>query len=316
MRGDAIMVNRLHSMAGSAVAIPTPFKDDRIDTMALARLCDRQVERGSSAIIVCGSTGEASALSALEQARVVAVAVEAVSGRVPVIAGCTASATAASVILAAGAARAGADGLLCAPPPYTRPTQDGIIAHIQAVAGAAPLPIVAYDVPSRCAVSIADTTIATLFERQLIVALKDATADLSRPARLQALCGAGLLQMSGDDATAAAYLAMGGDGCISVTANVTPMLCSQMHRAWNEGALAQFASLRDWLNPLHPALFAESNPIPLKAALDQLGLCSGALRLPLTPAAESTQQRLSRVLAELMPREERASQRPRLVLVS
>jgi 4-hydroxy-tetrahydrodipicolinate synthase len=308
------MVNRLHAIAGSAVAIPTPFKDDRIDTMALARLCERQVNHGTSAIIVCGSTGEAPALSALEQARVIAVTVEAVSGRVPVIAGCTAPATAASVVLAAGAARAGADGMLCAPSPYTRPTQAGIIAHMQAVAAASGLPLIAYDVPSRCAVAMADATVASLFERQVIVAIKDATADLSRPARLRALCGAGLLQMTGDDATAAAYRAMGGDGCISVTANVTPMLCSLMHRSWDNRALTQFVSLRDWLAPLHAALFAESNPIPVKAALEQLGLCGGGLRLPLLPAVASTQALLRAVLAEVMPREERAAQRPRLVM--
>jgi len=309
------MVNRLHAVAGSAVALPTPFKDDQIDSMALARLCERQVERGTSAIIVCGSTGEAAALSALEQARVIAVAAEAVSGRVPVIAGCTAPATAACVVLAAGAARAGADGLLCAPPPYTRPTQAGIMAHIEAVAAASGLPVIIYDVPSRCAVAVADATVAALFERQAIVAIKDATADLSRPARLRALCGAGLLQMTGDDATAAAYRAMGGDGCISVTANITPMLCAQMHLAWDKGALPQFASLGDVLAPLHEALFAESNPIPVKAALEQLGLCAGALRLPLLPAVASTQALLRSVLAEVMTREEYAAQRPRLVMV-
>jgi 4-hydroxy-tetrahydrodipicolinate synthase len=283
--------------------------------VALARLCERQVEHGTSAIIVCGSTGEAAALSAPEQARAIAVAVEAASSRVPVIAGCTAPATGASVVLAAGAARAGADGLLCAPPPYTRPTQAGIVAHIEAVAAASGLPVIVYDVPSRCAVAIADATVATLFERHLIVAIKDATADLSRLARLRALRATGLLQMTGDDATAAAYRAMGGDGCISVTANVTPMLCALMHRAWKTGAVKQFASLRDWLAPLHAALFVESNPIPVKAALAQLGLCAEALRLPLLPAVASTQALLQTVLAEVMPREERAAQRPRLVLV-
>jgi 4-hydroxy-tetrahydrodipicolinate synthase len=302
------MTSPLHSMAGSAVAIPTPFQNDRIDSMALARLCERQVERGTSAIVVCGSTGEAAALSLSEHAHVVAVAVETVSGRVPVIAGCTAPATAVSVELAAGAQRAGADGLLCAAPPYVRPTQDGIIAHITTIARAAPLPMVIYDVPSRSAVSITDATVATLFAHGLVVAIKDATGDLSRPPRLHALCGDGLLQMSGDDATASAYRAMGGDGCISVTANVAPMLCALLHRAWDQGDRAQFGSLRDPLDPLHVVLFAESNPIPVKAALEQMGLCSGTPRLPLIPAAKSTHDHLRRLLASVTPREESAFQ--------
>ena len=301
------MITPLGAIAGSAVAIPTPFRDDRIDTTALARLCERQVDRATSAIVVCGSTGEAASLSPAEHEQAVAAAVEAVAGRLPVIAGCTASATSVSVALAAAAARAGADGLLCAPPPYSRPTQEGIIAHMTAVARASDLSLVLYDVPTRAGIGIADATVATLHAQGLIGALKDATADLSRPPRLRALCGDALVQMGGDDATSAAYRAMGGHGCISVTANVTPALCALLHRTWNSGDLAGFARVRDLLAPLHAALFAESNPIPLKAALADLGLCPAAVRLPLTPAIEPTRDRLRRILPRLVEAEESAA---------
>jgi 4-hydroxy-tetrahydrodipicolinate synthase len=310
------MANPLQAMAGSAVAIPTPFRDDRIDTDAIARLCERQTECGTSAIIVCGSTGEAACLSPDEHAKVVSAATEAVARRLPVIAGCTASATAISVALAIGAARAGANGLVCAAPPYNKPTQDGIIAHMRAVAHASGLPLILYDVPSRAAVQITDATVATLQQRELIVAIKDATADLSRPPRLRAMCGEALVQMSGDDATAAAHRAMGGHGCISVSANVTPILCAMLHHTWETGDIAGFAGLRDLLDPLHSALFAESNPIPVKAALEELGLCGSEVRLPLVRAAPPTRDRLRQILATVGQAEERATARPRLALAS
>ncbi len=309
------MNHTLATLTGSAVAIATPFRDELIDMDALARLCERQVDRGTSAIVVCGSTGEASSLSPGEHAHAVSTAVEAVGRRVPVIAGCTAQATAAAVALAARAAQAGADGLLCAAPPYAKPTQEGIVAHIRAVAHASDLPVILYDVPSRSASAIADATVAALYENELIVAIKDATGDLSRPPRLRALCGEALLQFSGDDATAAGYRAMGGHGCISVTANVTPMLCAMLHRAWDSDNLAVFASLRDLLAPLHAALFAETNPIPVKAALEELGLCSSAVRLPLTRAVASTRDRLRDVLATVAQAEDNAAA-PRFALVS
>ena len=275
----------LATLGGSLVALATPFRDGRLDTAALGRLCDRQAARGSAALVVCGSTGEAPALSAPEQARVVAVAVEAAAGRVPVIAGCSAPATEAAASLAFAAARNRAAALLCAPPPYVKPTQDGIATHVRAVAHTADLPVMLYDVPGRTGVAVADETAAWLFEHGLIAAIKDASGDLSRPARLRVLCGTELVQLSGDDATAPAYRAMGGHGCVSVTANLVPALCAQLHAAWDRGDLATFARLRDLLAPLHQALFLESNPIPLKAALCMLRLCTGELRLPLTRAS-------------------------------
>ena len=305
----------LAKLGGSLVALATPFRERRLDTETLALLCDRQVKRGSSALVVCGSTGEAPALSAPEQARVVAVAVEAAAGRVPVIAGCGASATDTAAALALAAARNGAIAVLCAPPAYAKPGQDGIAAHVRAVAHVAELPVVLYDVPGRVGVAVADETVARLFEYGLIAAIKDASGDLSRPARLRALCGAELVQLSGDDATAPAYRAMGGHGCVSVTANLVPALCAQQHTAWDRGDLGAFARLRDLLAPLHRALFLESNPIPLKAALSMLRLCKEELRLPLTRAVEATRSQLAQVLDEVTRAENEAATKPRLALV-
>jgi 4-hydroxy-tetrahydrodipicolinate synthase len=295
-------------------AIVTPFRDGAVDGACLAALCDRQVARGTTALVVCGSTGEAPALRLEEQAAVIRRATEAAGG-MAVIAGCGAPCTEAATELAASAARCGAAALLCAPPPYVKPTQEGIIAHIRAVAHASDLPIILYDVPSRTGVAITDDTVAQLFTRGLIAGIKDATADLSRPPRLRALCGPALVQMSGDDATAAAYRAAGGDGCISVTANVAPALCSLLHRAWELGDIVAFAQVRDLLAPLSEAMFLESNPIPVKAALAILALAPNDLRLPLMRASRATRDRLAAVLPGVMSSEEALAARSRYALV-
>lgn len=303
-------------LCDSAVALATPFGAGEIDTEALCTLGERQISRGTTALVVCGSTGEASSLSAQEYASAVRAVVEAASGRLPVIAGCSAMATDTAAAFAAAAAAAGADGVLCAPPAYVKPTQEGIFGHVRTVAHAAGVPVMLYDVPGRTGVTVADETVARLFERGLIVAIKDATADLSRPPRLRALCGTMLVQMSGDDATAAAYRAMGGHGCVSVTANLTPALCARLHGAWNEQGLDEFASTRDLLAPLHQALFLESNPIPLKAALGMLRLCAGDIRLPLTKASYTTRDRLANLLAHIVTIEEAVARRKSCALVS
>lgn len=284
----------------SLAALPTPFRDNQIDDAALARQIERQITSGTSGLVVCGSTGEAAALTPAEHEQLVRIVVSVAAGRVPVIAGCTSAATANAVALAVAATRAGADGLLCAAPPYCKPTQEGIATHIGAVARASGLPVILYDVPGRVGVAIADATVARLFEAGSIIGIKDATADLSRPPRLRALCGEHLLQLSGDDATQLAYRAMGGHGCISVAANVAPALCALLHRAWDEGDLATAAELRDHLSRLHTALFAETNPIPLKAALAELGLCGAAVRAPLTQAEPATVERLRHMLQGIM----------------
>ena len=308
------MRNSITGAGGSLTALATPFRHTRLDCDALARLSERQIARGTAALIACGTTGEAAALTQSEYARAVHTVTEAAAGRVPVIAGCTAPSTATTIALGQEAASAGADALLCAVPPYVKPSQEGIFAHIRAIAHATDLPVVLYDVPSRAGVAIADDTVARLHEAQYIVGLKDATADLSRPPRLRARCGDRFMQWSGDDATAPAYRAMGGDGCISVTANVVPALCALLHAAWDNGDLVRFSALRDLLDPLHAALFQESNPIPVKAALAALQLCGNDMRLPLTRPLPATAARLDAVLAAIMRAEEAAVRRPALAL--
>jgi 4-hydroxy-tetrahydrodipicolinate synthase len=295
-------------LPGSLTALVTPFRDDTtLDLTALSLLVERQVSGGTSGLVVCGSTGEAASLVLSEYADTVRCVVEAAARRVPVIAGCTTMATPAAIVLAKAACMVGADALLCAPPPYVKPSQPGLVAHIGAIAGATELPVVLYDVPSRSGVPIADATIAQLHDAGLIVGLKDATADLSRPPRLRALCGDRFAQWSGDDATAAAYRAMGGAGCISVTANVTPTLCTFMHDAWDRRDVTRFAALRDLLDPLHAALFVETNPVPVKSALASLGLCSDQVRLPLLRATAGTLERLCMVMPQVMLAEEHAA---------
>ncbi|HLY90816.1 MAG TPA: 4-hydroxy-tetrahydrodipicolinate synthase [Acetobacteraceae bacterium] len=310
------MHNAVAGLGGSLTALVTPFRESCVDWKALCHLTERQIERGTSALIVCGSTGEAASLILPEYSRAVRTVAEMSAGRAPVIVGCTALATAAAVAMGAEAAAAGADALLCAVPPYVKPTQCGIIAHIRAIAHATDLPIVLYDVPSRSGAAISDDTIARLYDAELIVGLKDATADLSRPARLRARCGSAFLQWSGDDATAPAHRAMGGVGCISVTANVAPALCALLHRCWDAGDMARFATLRDVLDPLHAALFNESNPIPVKSALASLGLCTDEMRLPLTRANLTTQEWLLTVMPTVMLAEEHAAHQPVIALAS
>lgn len=306
----------LSQIGGAVTALVTPFRDGQVDGNALALLCERQIRGGTAALVVCGSTGEAAALSPAEHAHVVAMAVDAASNRVPVIAGCGAPATDAATGLAVAAARNGATALLCAPPSYCRPTQEGIIAHVRAVAHAADLPVILYDIPRRVGVAVADETVARLHEGGLVMAIKDAAGDLSRPVRLRALCGGELIQFSGDDATAPAYRAMGGHGCISVSANLTPALCAEMHAAWDQVDLIEFARIRDLLAPLHRALFLESSPIPAKAALCIAGLCNGELRLPLTRASSTTLDVLGELLPGVIRAEDEAAGLPRLSLVT
>ncbi|MDB5413693.1 MAG: dapA [Rubritepida sp.] len=293
-------------LRGYVPALVTPFEADLPgpDLIALTHLADRAVLRGATALVVCGTTGEAPAMRPEEQACAIRAVVESVAGRVPVIAGVGASCTESAVCLAENAGHAGASGLLVSAPPYVRPGQDGLRAHVRAIAARSGLPIMLYDVPSRAAVGFTDETVACLWNEGSIAAIKDATGDLARPVRLRRLCGAEFPQFTGDDGTAAAYFAMGGVGCVSVTANVAPALCAALHDAWRAGDGTRFAELRDRLAPLHEALFAETNPVPVKAALHLLGLCGPTPRLPLIKAGEATMALLSRVLGEVMPYEE------------
>ncbi|HYZ30842.1 MAG TPA: 4-hydroxy-tetrahydrodipicolinate synthase [Crenalkalicoccus sp.] len=304
------------SLRGSIPALVTPFRAESgaLDETTLGHLAERAVARGASAVVVCGSTGEGPALSAQEHSHAVRTVVETVGSTVPVIAGVGAPCTEAAVALAQAAGLCGAAALLVSAPPYVKPDQEGLRAHVRAVAVASGLPVILYDVPSRAGVAFADETIARLVERNAVSAVKDASGDLARPPRLARLCGRDFPQLSGEDATALAHLAMGGVGCVSVTANVAPALCAALQHAWAERDLDRAAEIRDRLAPLDAALFCETNPVPVKAALGLLRLCDPTPRLPLMRATEATRIRLARVLADITPHEEvrgsAASRRP------
>ncbi|MFH5926304.1 4-hydroxy-tetrahydrodipicolinate synthase [Roseomonas xinghualingensis] len=303
------------TLRGVLPALVTPFRADdsgELDLAALSRLTARAVSRGVGGLVVCGSTGEAPALTPVEHARAVACVAEAAGG-LPVVAGVGAPCTEAAVALAVAAEHVGATALLVSAPPYVKPGQVGLRAHVRAIVAATGLPVVLYDVPSRAGITFADETIVRLFEEGHIHALKDASGDLSRPPRLAQLCGPQLVQLSGDDATTLAHLAMGGQGCVSVTANLAPALCTILQSAFAARDMSFAATLRDLLAPLNIALFAEVNPIPVKAGLGVLGLCAPGLRLPLTRAEQTTVERLTRLLVPIMEREEAtaASLQPR-----
>jgi 4-hydroxy-tetrahydrodipicolinate synthase len=247
------------SLGGYLAAVPTPFAaDGAVDEEALAAFCDWQIGQHISGLVVCGTTGEAPTLSAEEQRRVVHVAVEAASGRVPVIAGAGANDTAHAVTLAREAEKAGARGILAVTPYYNRPTQEGLYRHFCAIADSVGLPVILYDVPARTGCRLGLETIMRLAELPTVMGLKDAAGDLAQPLHLRRHLGNGFRLLSGDDATALGYIAQGGDGCISVTSNVAPKLCARLHAAYTGGDVAEARAIAVVLDKLTAALFLEA----------------------------------------------------------
>ncbi|MBP2300834.1 4-hydroxy-tetrahydrodipicolinate synthase [Azospirillum picis] len=287
-------------LGGYLTALPTPFaQGGGIDEAAFSSFCELQVTQGISGLVVCGTTGEAPALSSREHERLVRLAVEAAAGRVPVIAGAGSNVTAHAVELARLSQRAGADGLLAVVPYYNRPSQEGIFRHFQSVAAAVDIPTILYDVPARTGCGLAVATIARLADFPGIVGLKDASGDMTRPAALRRLLGDGFRLFTGDDATVLGFLAQGGDGCISVTSNIVPALCVRMHSAFRNGDLAEAQATALAITPLTNALFVESNPVPVKHALAVLGMMAGTVRLPLCEASRETHGAIVHALARL-----------------
>jgi len=280
--------------------LPTPFDGEGcIDAGAFEQLCDLQIAHGATALVVCGTTGEAPTLSSQEHDELIRMAVAQSRGRIPVIAGAGANATAHAITLAKDAEAAGADAILSVVRYYNKPTQEGLYAHFRAIAEATSLPIILYDVPSRTACGLADETIARLAEVPRVIGLKDAAGDTVRPARLRSLLGTDFRLLCGDDALALPYLAQGGDGCISVTSNVAPGLCRSMFLAWKQGQSVRAQRLARAAAPLTTALFRESNPVPVKYALALLGLMSPAVRLPLVELSPHLRTELGEVLLRL-----------------
>ncbi len=276
--------------SGSITALITPFRDGKLDETAFAALCERQIAAGTRALVPCGTTGESPTLSHAEHERVVSATVEAAAGRVPVIAGAGSNSTLEAIALTAHAKKAGALAALVVVPYYNKPTQEGLFQHFSAIHDAVDLPVIIYNIPGRSVVDMSVETMARLARLPNIVGAKDSSNDLARPTRIRLACGPQFCQLSGEDATAPGFLAQGGHGCISVTANIAPAECAALHAAWERGDLAEVARLRDLLMPLHHALFAETSPAPVKYAAGLLGLCAPDLRLPLVPPAEATKR--------------------------
>ena len=285
---------------GSITALITPMRPDgALDEPALRRLVGWQIEQGTSALVPTGTTGESPTLTHAEHRRVIDLVVAEAAGRVKILAGTGSNSTAEAIDTTRHAKRAGADAALVVTPYYNRPTQEGLYRHYMAIADAVELPIVIYNIPGRSVVDMTVATMQRLSRHPNIIGVKDSTANLLRPLQIRAAAGAGFVQLSGEDGTALAFLAAGGVGCISVTANVAPRLCADMHAAWRAGALREAMAIQDRLLPLHEALFVESSPVPAKYAAQLIGLAGETCRLPLAPLSESAREIVRQAVQEL-----------------
>ena len=281
---------------GSGVAIVTPFTKDTVDLDAFGRLIDFQLANGTDAVIVCGTTGEASTMTYGERMRTIEYCVERVNGRVPVIAGSGSNATPNAIALGRDAVRAGADGLLVVTPFYNKATQAGLVKHYTAIADAAEKPVILYDVPSRTGVTIAPETYAELAKHPNINGVKEAGSSLSNIQKTRNLCPDDFSIWSGNDDETAAICLLGGRGVISVVANVVPDRMHQLVRLCLAGDFAAAGNLQLDLKELCDTLFCEVNPIPVKTALELMGMCGGTLRLPLCEPSEEHRERIRKTL--------------------
>lgn len=284
---------------GSITALITPLKNGEVDAKAFQRLVDWQIDQGTHGLVPVGTTGESPTLSHEEHKRVIELCIEAAGGRVPVIAGTGSNCTSEAVALTRHAKEAGADGVLVVTPYYNKPTQEGLYLHYKAINDSADIPIIIYNIPGRSIVDMSVKTMMRLFKLPNIAGLKDATANMARVSQQRAALGTEFVQLSGEDATALGFMAHGGQGCISVTANIAPALCSEFQLACLGGNFKRALELQDRLMPLHDALFVESNPGPVKYAAEKLGLCSGEMRLPLAPLAASSKAKVDAALAQV-----------------
>jgi 4-hydroxy-tetrahydrodipicolinate synthase len=284
---------------GCFTALITPFRDGKVDEKAFKSLVDWQIKEGIHGIVPCGTTGESPTLSHKEHMKVTELAIEVAKGRVPVIAGTGSNSTAEAIELAKHAEKAGADAQLVVTPYYNKPTQEGMYRHFKAIHDACGLPIIIYNIPPRSVIDMTVETMTRLAELPRVIGVKDATNDLTRPTRTKLAAGAKFTLLSGEDGTALAFLAQSGHGCISVTSNIAPKLCSDMHKAWQKGDVAKAQEINEKLMPLHLALFAETSPSPVKYGASLLGLSTADVRLPLCEPTEATKARVRETMAQV-----------------
>lgn len=279
--------------SGSFVALITPFKNGSVDEAAFKSFVKWQIDEGTDGLVPCGTTGESPTLSHDEHKRVVELCIEVAKERkVPVIAGTGSNSTDEAIDLTVHAKKAGADAALVVTPYYNKPTQEGLYRHYKAIHDAADIPIFIYNIPGRSVVDMSVQTMARLAELPKVVGVKDASNDLTRPILTRLAVGADFCQFSGEDGTIVGFLASGGKGCISVTGNVAPRLCKEMHDAWKAGDAKKTLAIQDRLMPLHSAMFCETNPGPVKYAASLLGKCSGAMRLPMCEIADDSKRKV------------------------
>jgi 4-hydroxy-tetrahydrodipicolinate synthase len=286
-------------LAGIIPDLPTPFDDnDRIDLAAFTRLCERQIAADVPAIVVCETAGEASTLTPAEQETIIRTAVEVARGRTRVIAGAGSNSTSQAIELTQRAELAGADAVLSVVPYYNKPMQAGITAHFRAIAEQTMLPIILHDIPSRTIRELSDDTLARLAESRQFIGLRDASGDITRPMRLRPLLPSGFRLLSGDDATALAFMANGGDGCLSMISNVAPDLCRLIFSGCRQGRLQSARYLQSRLAPL-TALLAREGPAALKYALCLLGLMSPNTRLPIVELDDLAKKEVASAIAAI-----------------
>jgi 4-hydroxy-tetrahydrodipicolinate synthase len=281
---------------GSICALITPFTEDRVDENAFQAFTQWQLDQGTDGVVACGTTGESPTVSHGENKRIIDLAVEVCRGRAPVIAGTGSNATSEAIELTSHAARAGADAALVVTPYYNKPSPEGLFQHFKAVHDSVDIPILIYNIPGRSVVDMPVETMARLTELPNIVGVKDSTKDTQRPYRTRQKVGEDFCQLSGEDGTVLPFLAMGGHGCISVTANVAPGPLSEMHRAWRAGDVAKAQAINERLMPLHDAMFCEPSPSPAKYGATLLGFGSEQVRLPMVPCTDEARAQVRRAM--------------------
>ena len=286
---------------GSNVALVTPFKDDKLDVETYIKIINFHLENGTNGLVPAGTTGESPTLTHDEHEKVIELCIKESNGRCPVIAGTGSNSTEEAISLSKHAEEAGADGLLIVTPYYNKPTQEGLYQHYKSINDNVGIPIIIYNIPSRCVIDMSVDTMAKLFELKNIAGVKDATGDLNRLDQTIKKLGPEFIQLTGEDGLALEFNKRGGVGCISVTANIAPKLCSEMQKHSKSNKLEEIKKadqIDKILQPIHKSLFIESNPGPVKYAAKLLGICDDSVRLPLVKIANETKEKVKIALKQ------------------